>query len=208
MGDSGLVIGEYVVANSIEQVNNRLQRFRPNKKWYRFLFKRSAVALILRQSDQGLEVLMIKRAEREGDPWSGHMAFPGGRMEAEDTNSLHTARRETWEEIGLDIGQHGYCLERLSDTLTHRIRGHRRMVVTPYLFFIDTVPELSINYEVAEVLWIPVDFLLDDTNREQLEFEREGKLRQLPCYYFQQHLIWGLSLLMLDELLRILKNNH
>ena len=61
----------------------------------------AAVAAILRQAPSGLEVLFIKRAERDGDPWSGHMAFPGGRREPHDSDLYSTALRET--TVRLDI---------------------------------------------------------------------------------------------------------
>ena len=60
----------------------------------------AAVALILAPCDGEISVCMILRSEHPEDPWSGHMAFPGGRADTEDRNNLHTARRETWEEIG------------------------------------------------------------------------------------------------------------
>jgi len=71
-----------------------LAEHRPRRKLVRRILARSAVGLYL--SDHlpgGLSVLMIKRADREGDPWSGHMAFPGGRKDRGDSNTLVTAKR-------------------------------------------------------------------------------------------------------------------
>ncbi|ARN73472.1 NUDIX hydrolase [Oceanicoccus sagamiensis] len=189
-----------MVITTLQQARQQLAPFKPRKKWYRRWVKRSAVALILRQTDSGLETLMIKRADREGDPWSGHMAFPGGRGEQADSNNLHTARRETWEEIGLDTDQHTQVLGRLSDIATPPFRGHHRMVVTPYLFTIEQVPELNPNHEVAEVIWVPLAFLADPDNRERMQWQRDNMTRDLPCYFYNDRRIWGLSLLMLDEL--------
>ncbi len=193
-----------MVVSTLQQARQQIEPFKPKKVWYRRWVKRSAVALILRQADNGLEALMIKRAEREGDPWSGHMAFPGGRGEVSDVNNLHTARRETWEEIGLNTDQHTRVLGRLSDIATPRFRGHHRMVVTPYLFTIDQVPELSPNHEVAEVIWIPLNFLANHNNREQMQWQIKGVDRDIPCYFYNEKRIWGLSLLMLDELVGLI----
>ena len=194
-----------MVIKTFQQARQQLEPFKPRKKWYRRWVKRSAVALILRQTGTGLETLMIKRADREGDPWSGHMAFPGGRGELEDTNGLHTARRETREEIGLDTDQHTEYLGRLSDIGIPRFRGHHRMVVTPYLFTIDQVPELNLNHEVAEVIWVPLAFLADNNNREQMQWKIRDMMRDIPCYFFEEKRIWGMSLMMLDELVGLVR---
>lgn len=189
------------------QLVEATQAYRPKKKWYRGMVKRSAVAIIIRESTDGLETLMIKRAEREGDPWSGHMAFPGGLSDHRDRNNLHTARRETLEEIGLSTEQHTQCLGRLSDVLARRHRGKKPMVVTPYLFTIDEVPNLRLNHEVADVLWVPLRFLADRSNRETMQWQMRRMNWTLPCYFFQQQKIWGLSLMMLDELLTMLESS-
>ena len=193
------------MVTTLDQASERLQCFQPGKKWYRRFCKRSAVALILREGEQGVEALMIKRADREGDPWSGHMAFPGGRAEGEDRNILHTARRETWEEIGLDTDAHTRYQGRLSDIVASSHRGYKTMVITPYVFTADKLPQLNINHEVAEVIWVPLAFLADKTNRENMQWQRKKQLLDLPCYFYQQRRIWGLSLMMLDELLALVR---
>jgi len=192
-----------VVIATLEQANKQLQQFRPRRKWYRHFCKRSAVALILREAEGGLQALMIKRAEREGDPWSGHMAFPGGRAEATDRNDLHTARRETWEEIGLDTETHTEYLGQLSDTFTRSHRRRWEMVVTPHLFAVEQVPRLRFNHEVAEVVWVPLNFLANRGNRQASLALQADEILDTPCYYYQQRWIWGLSLRMLEELLTV-----
>jgi 8-oxo-dGTP pyrophosphatase MutT (NUDIX family) len=194
-----------VVVESLHQVGDIIQSYRPRKKWYRRFISRSAVALILRESESGLEALMIKRSEREGDPWSGHMAFPGGRVDESDVSILHTARRETWEEIGLDTEQQTRFLGRLSDVMTGVRAGRTIMVITPYIFAVDKVPEFNINHEVAEIVWVPLNFLADTKNRQQMQWQYKKVSINLPCYFYQQRRIWGLSLAMLDELLGLVK---
>lgn len=191
-----------MLVKNLSMLPEPLSALRPKKKWYRRFVKRSAVALILRETEHGLEVLMIKRADRKGDPWSGHMAFPGGRAEAGDKNNLATACRETLEEIGLDTAMHTQVLGRLSDVMSRSHRGRAMMVVTPYLLSIEAVPILNPNHEVAEVVWVPLSFLADKANRQTMEWKMKKIKLNLPCYFFQQRRIWGLSLSMLDELVR------
>ena len=194
------------MVDNLDTARQLIARHRANKKWWRHIVKRSAVALILRAGEQGVETLMIKRAEFEGDPWSGHMAFPGGRLERGDRDSLDTARRETWEEIGLDTHAHCQFLGRLSDVQARTRKGPRPMIVTPYLFQANHVPELVLDTEeVAEVFWIPLKLFADEANRQTMDWEVRGKPITLPCYFYEEQRIWGLSLMMLDELLAIAK---
>lgn len=182
-----------------------LAGYRPRRRMVRHVLSRAAVALFLGDHlPDGLSVLMIKRAEREGDPWSGHMAFPGGRREPRDRNGLATARRETAEEIGLDAGTHARLITPLSDVITHpRLRGGS-MAVTPYVFRLRSLPELTPNEEVAAVVWVPLTFLAERANRRKMRWAPNGVPIELPCYDYGEYRIWGLSLLMLDELLDVL----
>lgn len=192
---------------SLEKLESSLADFRPKKKWYRFFCRRSAVAIIVRDGAHGLEAMMIKRAEREGDPWSGHMAFPGGRRDPQDRTTLAVAQRETWEEIGLRVDQHARHLGRLSDLLAQprrRLPSTAAMVVTPFVFSVEQLPPLQPNHEVAEVIWVPLQFLADRRNRREMQWQLQHKRISLPCYFFQDRRIWGLSLRMLDELLQLL----
>jgi 8-oxo-dGTP pyrophosphatase MutT (NUDIX family) len=181
-----------------------LNKHRPRKRALRLVLKRSAIAMILRKSGHETEVLMIKRAESEGDPWSGHMAFPGGRMEPGDRHGLDIARRETEEEIGLTLGKADPCIGRLSDIMTHPQLKRRPMIVSPYVFRLDREVRFTPNYEVAEVIWVPLAFLMQRSNRQKMHWRRGGVDLPLPCYHYQGRTIWGLSLMMLDELLDLL----
>ncbi len=192
----------------LAQLDDALSQFRPRKRWWRRWVKRSAVAIILRAGEDGAEVLMIKRAEREGDPWSGHMAFPGGRMETDDDHGRATAERETREEIGIELEAAGHCIGRLSDIVSRPHVGRRPMVVTPYVYRVQKLPVPRINHEVAEVVWVPLAFLGDRGNREQMQWKVRGVAIKLPCYFYEGRRIWGLSLAMLDEMLGLTRRQR
>ncbi|MEM0953646.1 MAG: CoA pyrophosphatase [Pseudomonadota bacterium] len=191
------------MAVNVTHIEEALAGHKPRRKLLRQVLKRSAVAMILRDRGDETDLLMIKRAEHEGDPWSGHMAFPGGRMEPEDRHGLDVARRETREEIGHELDA-STCIGRLSDIMTHPQLRRRPMVVSPYLFRLEQDTQFEPNYEVDEVVWIPVSFLMESDNRDTLTWRRSGAAFTLPCYRYQGREIWGLSLMMLDELLGIL----
>ena len=162
--------------------------------------KRCAVALVLQVREGELCVLMIRRAERPGDPWSGQMAFPGGRRERVDANGFATAVRETDEEVGLVLAP-DECVGRLSEVNARsRVRG-LGMAVTPFVFRLRRAVTPTPNHEVAEVVWVPLEFLLDTDNRETMVWERQPVALTLPCYFYAGRRIWGLSLGMLDELM-------
>jgi 8-oxo-dGTP pyrophosphatase MutT (NUDIX family) len=165
--------------------------------------RRSAVALILQQRQDQLHILMIQRAEREGDPWSGQMAFPGGHLETVDRHGRDAAMRETSEEIGVELGDHTPCIGRLSDIMA-RPRILRPMIVSPYVFRMDHEATFDLNYEVADTVWIPLSHFQNDSNREQMQWQHRRMTIDLPCYFYQGYRVWGLSLNMLEELVKIL----
>ena len=104
------------VTNDFDQeMAVKFNQFSPRLAGDRHQRKRSAVVMMLREVAGGdVEILMIERAQRAGDPWSGHMGFPGGRVDAGDVHSYAAALRECMEEIGLDLASHGCFMGRLS----------------------------------------------------------------------------------------------
>jgi 8-oxo-dGTP pyrophosphatase MutT (NUDIX family) len=153
---------------------------------------RAAVALLLRERDRGLEVFVIKRAEKAEDPWSGHMALPGGREEPDDGDAYGTARRETLEEVGMDIRE-GSLLGRLDDMGPRRSGGH--LVVSTVVVALDAEPGVLDAREVKEAFWVPVEELVD-RNVEIPDFPG-----QWPAYtYRDRYVIWGLTHRILTRL--------
>jgi len=165
--------------------------------------QRAAVAVVMRSEEGAAQFLMIRRALREGDPWSGHMAFPGGKREPDDDDDRATAERETAEELGIDLRQDAQWLGHLR-TLQAISRGRPSgMVVTPVIYLQTSPFVVTLNHEVTEALWIPLDFFVDRSNRARMTW-RHGKAEiELPCYLWQTRRIWGLSLRMIDDLLAL-----
>lgn len=187
---------------NISQLENLLRRRRAKTRLLRRFMVRSSVAAIVRDCldhPGQLEVLLIKRAESEGDRWSGHMALPGGREEQADSSVRGTAMRETAEEIGLNLPEKNY-IGRLSDVMTLAHGTKKPMVVSPYVFHVEGQPDLELNHEVAEVVWLPISYLADRSNRDSMRWEKNGVRIKLPCYHYNGYKIWGLTLRMLDEL--------
>ena len=192
----------------LQLIETRLADHSPGRKLLRRLMKRSAVAMILQVRQGELHILMIKRADREGDPWSGHMAFPGGRMDKTDAHGYAVAVRETEEEVGLTLGPQDQCIGRLSDINARPHKGAFGMAVSPFVFRLEREVTFMPNYEVAEVVWIPLEFLLDTDNREDMVWEFKGASISMPCYFYGKRRIWGLSLMMLDELMDLVEGRN
>jgi 8-oxo-dGTP pyrophosphatase MutT (NUDIX family) len=165
---------------------------------------RSAVALILRDEEQRTEVLLIRRAERAGDPWSGHMGFPGGRMEPEDPDVLATAVRETREEVGVDLSAEARLIGRLDD-LPAIARGRTTgLVISPFVFRLARRPTFQPNVEVAEITWADLAPMASGACATTIPYVYEGRDIELPAFDVEGRIVWGLTHRMLEGLFAIL----
>lgn len=167
--------------------------------------QRAAVVVALRESPE-VEVLMIRRAEHPLDPWSGHMAFPGGRADNGEAPRT-TAVRETMEELRLNLNRWGRPIGLLNpqDTLP----GLPPLTIFPFVYAIDPrapKPQPAPS-EVAEAIWIPLAPLLDLEQREVYQLEHHGHPVEVPSVVYEGRRIWGLTLRMLDELRLHLAND-
>lgn len=156
-------------------------------------FVDAAVMMILKEESGDTSMLFIKRPDSQGDPFSGHVAFPGGKMKSDDSSKLDTAVRETIEEIGVDVNQSGRIIGELDDVNPNNPRAST-YIVTPYLSVLEQ--EISIipdRREVETVLWVPVRHLLNEKNFKIRQRERGGKLVEDYAYSFEQYIIWGMT---------------
>ncbi len=165
--------------------------------------RRAAVAMVLRLSDAP-EVLLMRRAERAGDPWSGQVSCPGGRHEPSDPDLLHTARRETHEELGVDLGRDARALGQLAPIQAMGRGKIIPMTVTPFVFVATAPIRPSPSAEATHAFWLPLAAAargeLDDT----FVYAHLDPPLTLPCWRYQGEQVWGLTYKMVYTLLESL----
>jgi 8-oxo-dGTP pyrophosphatase MutT (NUDIX family) len=164
----------------------------------------AAVALVLLEGPQGLEILLIRRAERADDPWSGQIALPGGRYDVGDRDLFATAVRETREETGVDLS----AAERLGvlDDLHPRTPTLPPVVVRPFVFALSRRAGLVPSDEVQRAFWLPLGRLSDPGVRRAVTLTLHGAVRTFPAYLVDDELIWGLTERILTPFVDLLGN--
>lgn len=161
----------------------------------------AAVALVFRAgAEREPEVLMIKRAEHATDPWSGHVALPGGRAEPRDRDLEATAVRETWEETGVDIRKHGQVLGTLDD-LAPRISALPPLVIRPFVAVVDSAVTIVANPEVADAFWVPLSALKERAQWGLGLVDIRGESHEVDVFRHNEHTVWGLTERVLKNLM-------
>lgn len=165
---------------------------------------RAAVAMILHQADDDVEILFIQRAAHDLDPWSGHIAFPGGKLEMGELE-CQAALRETHEEIGIDLDQ-GRYLGRLSDI----IGANLPVRVSCCLFGIDRMVCLPVlNEEVRDVFWVKLSDLRDPKRHLLSSVAFDEKLFEVPAINLpveNKPVLWGITYRLVMQFLSILED--
>ena len=168
---------------------------------------RAAVALLLQPQTDDLHVLFIHRAHHPQDPWSGHMAFPGGRHEPEDRNLLVTIKRETHEEVGINLNTQGEYLGRLAEVQATARGKNTGMVVAPFVYLVSgEANPIADPVEVQDTIWVPLSFMQQE-NVEQIAQRDlpDGSTIQVPALLYGGKTIWGLTYRMLRGFLELIK---
>jgi 8-oxo-dGTP pyrophosphatase MutT (NUDIX family) len=163
----------------------------------------AAVAMILREAKSGIEVLFIERATHELDPWSGNLAFPGGKIEGGDASLQQAAERETQEEIGLDLRGARY-LGRLSD-----VSGATLPVrVSCFVYGVDESRPFSLNGEVRDAFWVQLTELLNAEQRVEAAVRIDDRPQGHPAIRLSppgKPLLWGLTYRLVIQFLDIIE---
>lgn len=164
----------------------------------------AAIALVLRSSANGEpELLMIKRAEAENDPWSGHIACPGGRMDPMDSSLEMTAIRETWEETGVDLSRDGRVLGTLDD-ISPRIPSLPPLIIRPFVAVVKPDVDITPSIEVAEAFWVPLSAIRETASWGRGMVHVRGGEREEDVFRHGDYTVWGLTHRALMQFLQLL----
>ena len=152
---------------------------------------RASVALMLREGGRGLEMLFIERAVCDGDPWSGNLGFPGGKVEEHDPDMRATAERETLEELGVDLGG-ARRLGRLSDLVTVTLP----VLVSCFVYGVGHPLPLQLSGEVREAFWVPLTTLCEPERHAITPVSFRGQTAPFPAIRLlpsDRPVLWGLT---------------
>ena len=181
----------------IEKIETALGKHKSDPTRFEANRNCAAVAMILTGDEPDLKLCMIRRAENSGDPWSGHMAFPGGRFSSEDVDLQVTAERETHEEVGLVIqpSHRLGSLEAISIWLSGR---EQPLYLFPSVYYLgQAAPAFTTNQEVAEAYWMPLAHPWDGKNATHLSLSNDNTALFYPAIRFEDQVIWGITLRVL-----------
>jgi 8-oxo-dGTP pyrophosphatase MutT (NUDIX family) len=188
---------------TIEQIHICLKGHRP-QTLASGTQRHAAVAMLLTDAEQGPELLFIRRAEFDGDPWSGDVAFPGGGIEPHDAGPQQAAERETREEIGLRLNPQ-QCLGQLDDLAG----AYLPIRISCFVYLLAEKPALKLNGEVVDGFWVPLELLrLPERNREKT-FAYRGTNRNHPIIDlngYTEHFLWGISYRILQQFFKLTTN--
>jgi 8-oxo-dGTP pyrophosphatase MutT (NUDIX family) len=155
----------------------------------------AAVAIVINANDRGGSILLIKRTDRQGDPWSGQMAFPGGHRSPTDQTFLETVIREAREEVGIRLQGH-----ELLGMLPIVLTGGRRVRVAPFVFQLKQDVVVKTNEEVDESFWVPLNELQRMMPVRTKVHVEEGRLT-VDAFIYRDRVIWGLTFRIINTLL-------
>lgn len=165
--------------------------------------RRAAVALVLRTRGVDPEVLLMRRAERDGDRWSGQIGLPGGHADAGDRDLVATALREAREEVGLDLEHNARLLGHLP-AVQAKARGFLLpMWITPFVFQAQAELAPIPGPEAVEVFWFPLTRARAGELAWTHRYRRGDEERVLPAWRDGERVVWGLTYEILSGFLRL-----
>jgi 8-oxo-dGTP pyrophosphatase MutT (NUDIX family) len=198
--------GTVMQHEKIQRIRRRLAGHRPDRVTLEQP-TRAAVALLLQPQEDDLHVLFIHRAQHPLDPWSGHMAFPGGRQDPGDEDLLITAYRETKEEVGIDLLTHGEYLGGLTEIQAMARGRPTNMAVSPFVYLVapGVRPEPDPT-EIQDILWVPLSFLQQDGVEQTVRRELpDNSAIEVPALLYGGKTIWGLTYRVVREFVGLIR---
>jgi 8-oxo-dGTP pyrophosphatase MutT (NUDIX family) len=153
----------------------------------------AAVTIILREEGGAAQALIIKRAERLGDHWSGHLALPGGRVDPiKDADLLATAAREAYEEVGIDLLSGGSFIGRLP-AITPNNSLLPRIEIAPFVAIAPAIFSMQLNHEVNMTYWVSVSQLKREGLSSEFRMKFGEVIKKWPAYPSEGGPIWGIT---------------
>jgi len=171
------------------------------------LYPHQAAVSIIISPEQ--EILFIKRSHNPKDPWSGHMAFPGGKKDHSDHDIIHTSRREIYEEVGISLNhQDHYCGSLSFYPVTYKQKD-TGLAISPHIYLLPKKVELALDQtEVEDAYWISTDYLIDKQNRVLKEFSIQEKLIKRESIPYRGEFIWGITFEILNNFFQIFSGDE
>lgn len=151
----------------------------------------AAVSLILAEETTGPEILFIRRAPHDLDPWSGDIGFPGGRLQGHSESARQAAERETFEELNLELPESS-CIGRLDDLYGATLP----ILVSCFVYLLEQKPELTPNHEIASTFWFPVAELLEESRHHMATLNYRGQTIIHPAVDIlgrDRTVLWGIT---------------
>lgn len=169
--------------------------------------RQAAVAVVIRLGmDEEPELLFVARAEYAGDPWSAHVAFPGGRAEPHDPSPVATAMRETWEEIGVQLAGVSEVMGALPAVTPRAIRLPA-IQVRPVVFIVGDLPDPVLGPEVRAAFWVPLRTLAMDERWRPTQVDASGATLTVPAFIHGEYVIWGLTARIIRSLIELYRSS-
>lgn len=164
-------------------------------------YRTSAVMLLLFPSCDFISSLLIERPSYEG-VHSGQLALPGGRSEEADEDLIHTAIRETYEEVGVKV-----LREQVIGPLTPIYIPPSRFLVHPFVAFLNERPEfIPDEREVESLLEVNLSLFMDEEVKQRRRITvGENMFLEAPCYVIADKILWGATAMMFSEMESILR---
>lgn len=172
---------------AIQKLTEKLRS--PNEEVY------AGVAIMLKPGDEDIELFLVKRAEVSGDPWSGDMAFPGGKKTPSDVDICDTVRREVEEETGITLDEMRF----LGAMKVEKSNVRPGKEVLPLVFVLEEKPPVTLNYELTKAFWAPLKELKKSQTRANVKgwdsevFKVEGEV------------VWGMTYRMLKRIIGLME---
>lgn len=180
----------------LDRLSDALQRREPEALVEEGARHAAVAVVVTREQDAAL--LFVKRRERAGDPWSGHIAFPGGHAEVGESPAT-TAERETLEETGLALGSVGRRLGQLDDVYPRSVYLPK-IIVTPVVFEVPSRLEVRPSREIERAVWVQAGAVFDPVNRKPFVVSMLAGKREFESIHVAGLVIWGLTERILSQI--------